>query len=98
MGRLVEGCEGNTIADSDHSCSSGRDGVHRDFTPAEYGAILQPAFLIIGVAAGLISVKGGDYWDRRVFNPRYGLKGTWLEREPPALFPPGSDLRLYRKL
>jgi hypothetical protein len=66
--------------------------------PAEYRAMLQPAFFIIGVAVGLISVKGGDYWDRKVFNPRYGLNGKWLNRRPPALFPPGSDLSRYRDI
>jgi hypothetical protein len=38
----------------------------------------------------------GDFWDRKVFNPRYGLKGTWLDGCPWALFPPGSDLKHYR--
>jgi len=66
--------------------------------PAQYRAILQPALFIIGIAVGLISVRGGDYWDRKIFNPRYGLDGKWLNRHPPALFPPGSDLSRYRNL
>jgi hypothetical protein len=66
--------------------------------PTEYRVLLQPGLLILGVVVGVISVKAGDFWDRKVFNPRYGLKGAWLERCPWALFPPGSDLRYYRNL
>jgi hypothetical protein len=66
--------------------------------PMEYRVLFQPGLLILGVVVGVISVKAGDFWDRKVFDPRYGLKGAWLERSPWALFPPGSDLRYYRNL
>jgi hypothetical protein len=66
--------------------------------PIEYRtlAVVQPVLLVLGVLVGVISVEAGNFWDRKVFNPRYGLGGTWLTNHPWAVFPPGSDLKYYR--
>ncbi len=50
--------------------------------------------LLAGCLAGLLGVivySFGDYWDKKWFDPRYGLEGTWTTRAPP-LFPSAASM------
>jgi hypothetical protein len=50
-----------------------------------------------GALIGVVLYSGGDYWDRKVFDPRYGPDGRWIEKTP-KLFPPAKDLSDTRKM
>jgi hypothetical protein len=67
-------------------------------TPLEYQPFAQPFLVLLGLVIGMITVAAGDFWDRKAFDPRYGLRGAWLTSCPWALFPSGSDLKHYRDL
>jgi hypothetical protein len=64
--------------------------------PVEYQIFIQLGLLPLGLAIGLISVRAGDFWDRKAFDPKYGLRGAWLAGAPWSVFPSGSDLKFYR--
>jgi len=56
--------------------------------------IIPFAAAILGVLLSLIGYYAGNFWDSSMFDPRYGVKGRWLDREtrPYHLFPAGTDL------
>jgi hypothetical protein len=67
-------------------------------SPIEYRVLgsAQIGLLVSALAVALISASYGDYWDKKVFDRRYGLQGTWLTDTPWAVFRAGSDLKDYR--
>lgn len=54
----------------------------------------------IGLLLGLVAHFTAAWWDRRVFDAWYGLRGRWLTAAAPPLgvFPPGDSLRRARLL
>jgi hypothetical protein len=54
--------------------------------------------VVVGTVVALIGYFSGNFWDDRIFDPRYGLSGRWLNREtrPLSVFPAGDDLRRAR--
>jgi hypothetical protein len=63
-----------------------------------FAAALQLLTIMIGTLFGLVSYVGGNFWDSKVFDPRYSLRGRWLQRttRPFHVFPAGSDLKRSR--
>ncbi|MEA2338500.1 MAG: hypothetical protein QOE82_2507 [Thermoanaerobaculia bacterium] len=45
----------------------------------------------LGALIGVVLYSGGDYWDKTVFDPRYGPGGKWIAKEP-KFFPSAKDL------
>jgi hypothetical protein len=50
----------------------------------------------LGALIGVVLYSGGDYWDRKMFDPRYGPGGKSIAREP-KFFPSAKDLAANRK-
>lgn len=45
---------------------------------------------------GVIFYSGGDFWDRKWFNPRYKPGGSWTRRSP-SLFPSAENMVKWRR-
>jgi hypothetical protein len=60
--------------------------------PAE---LLQLGLVGASILAGVLTYVLGNFWDDRVFDPRYGPTGTWLNREGRSfgVLTPAADLR-----
>jgi hypothetical protein len=70
-----------------------------------YELAVPPLFIplaagIVGTLLSLIGYYAGDFWDSLIFDPRYGVNGSWIERDnrPYHLLPPGADLERCRQL
>ena len=50
----------------------------------------------LGALIGVVLYSGGNYWDTKVFNPRYGPGGMWIEKKL-VLFPSAKDLASNRQ-
>lgn len=61
----------------------------------EQMSAMQVLIVVGGSLIGLIAHRSGNVWDAWVFNPRYGIDGSWLEKRA-GLFPSGLDLAAAR--
>ena len=54
--------------------------------------------VVAGAILALIGYFLGNFWDAKVFDPLYGLRGRWVSRStrPFGLFPAGDDLHRAR--
>jgi hypothetical protein len=55
--------------------------------------------VIFGTLLALIGYYAGNFWDSLLFDPRYGARGLWIDRQtrPYHLFPAGADLSRCRQ-
>jgi hypothetical protein len=66
--------------------------------PGLSASTLHLFIVVIGTLLGLTGYFAGDFWDSRLFDPRYGLEGKWLHSttRPFDVFPAGRDLKDQR--
>jgi hypothetical protein len=71
----------------------------RSFLPIP-DELFHTAIVMLSLLLGVITYLCGNFWDDKVFDPRYGIAGTWTSSDKRhfGILTPGLDLDTSRRL